>query len=148
MIRRSLAVVALLAGFACIPGYAVGDAKPDPAQIEFFEKQVRPLLVAQCIRCHGPEKQKGGLRLDSRPAMLSGGESGPAMVAGHPDESRLIKAIRYAGEVQMPPAKKLSDEQVAALAAWVKMGLPWPESPAPTAKTLSSRAPKPTRRMA
>src|SRR5208283_3986191 len=58
--------------------------------------------------------------------MLSGGESGPAMVAGHPDESRLIKAIRYAGEVQMPPAKKLSDEQVAALAAWVKMGAPWP----------------------
>ena len=80
---------------------ADGD-KPDPARIEFFESKVRPILVARCMGCHGPEKQKAGLRLDSRPAMMKGGDSGPVVQPGAPAESRLIEAIRFEGDIQMP----------------------------------------------
>jgi cytochrome c553 len=106
---------------------------PDPAQLEFFEKQVRPLLVKSCFQCHGPDKQRGGLRLDSRAAALTGGDSGPALVPGQPDKSRLVEAVRYASDtLRMPPKEKLTDQQVAVLAAWVKMGAPWPASTTPT----------------
>jgi cytochrome c553 len=128
MIRCFLAALIFLGTSASLPCYAE-EAKPDAAQIEFFEKQVRPVLVTHCQRCHGPDKQKGGLRLDSRAAMLSGGDSGPAMVAGKPDASTLIKAIRYNDAIQMPPSKKLADEHIAALTTWVKMGAPWPPAP-------------------
>src|SRR5215218_5402129 len=98
---------------AAPPRAAATDPKPDAAQTEFFEKNVRPLLVEHCQSCHGPDKQKGGLRLDSRAALLSGGESGPAVVAGEPDKSRLVKAIGYADSaLQMPPKAKLSDADV------------------------------------
>jgi len=117
--------------FLDMPARAAEPAKLDPAQLEFFEKNVRPVLVEHCLKCHGPEKQKGGLRLDSAAAMKSGGDSGPAMIVGKPDESRLIKALRYEDNIQMPPNKKLPEAQIQALAAWVKMGAPWP--PADTA---------------
>src|SRR5262249_26603663 len=122
----------LLAVYAAVPGSAAGAAenKPDAAQVEFFEKNVRHVLVANCFSCHGPEKHKGGLRLDSQAAMLAGGDSGPAMLPGKPDDSRLIKAIRYEGAIHMPPGKKLPDEHIAALTAWVKMGAPWPANTA------------------
>src|SRR5262245_21339303 len=81
--------------------------KPDPAEEEFFEAKVRPILAAHCQECHGTEKPKGGLRLDARDAMLKGGESGPVLVPGKPEESPLIEAIRYDGGVQMPPKGKL-----------------------------------------
>jgi hypothetical protein len=111
---------------------------PDPAHLEFFEKQVRPLLVQGCFGCHGPEKQRGGLRLDSRAAALAGGDSGPALVPGQPDKSRLIQAVRYASDtLRMPPKEKLTDQQVAVLTTWVKMGAPWPSSATPT-RTVSS----------
>jgi cytochrome c553 len=111
-----------------VPAQAA-DVRPDPAQVEFFEKQVRPLLVKSCHQCHGPDKKKGGLRLDSRAALLAGGDSGPAVVPGQPDKSRLVQAVRYSGDdLRMPPKGKLSDDQVAVLAAWVKMGAPWPEA--------------------
>lgn len=114
--------------------------KPDAAQLEFFEKQIRPILVNRCTKCHGAEKQKGEFRLDSRAAILKGGESGLAVVPGKPDESELIKAIRYdADSYQMPPTGKLPDEEIARLTEWVEMGAPWPtETPAGTgAKTTS-----------
>src|SRR5262249_47037690 len=69
--------------------------EPDAAGVEFFEKEVRPLLAARCHECHGPAKVKGGLRLDSRAAALAGGRSGPAVVPGQPDESLLIDAINH-----------------------------------------------------
>jgi cytochrome c553 len=125
MACRCLTALAFMGGLTCLSASAA-NAKPDPAQIEFFEKDVRPVLLAKCIKCHGPDKQSGGLRLDSRPAMVSGGDSGPAMVVGKPDESRFIKAIRYQGDIQMPPKGKLTEEQVAALTRWVKLGAPWP----------------------
>jgi mono/diheme cytochrome c family protein len=93
--------------------------------IEFFEKQIRPLLVQNCLACHG-EKRKGGLQLDSAGAMLKGGDSGPAITAGDPDDSLLIRAVRYDDEPKMPPDAKLSGEAIAALTEWVKMGAPWP----------------------
>lgn len=102
------------------------DAKPTVAQVEFFEKFVRPVLAENCFKCHGPEKQKAGLRLDARAYLLEGGESGPAIVPGQPDKSRLIQAVRHVGEVKMPPKDKLSAEQANALATWIGMGAPWP----------------------
>jgi len=85
------------------------------------------ILQETCNRCHGPLRQKGHLRLDSRAAMLSGGEGGPAIFPGNPDKSPMIVAVRYQNEdFQMPPDKPIEDAQVATLVAWVKAGAPWP----------------------
>ena len=99
----------------------------------FFEKKIRPLFVENCAKCHGADgKVKGGLRLDSREAILHGGDSGPAVVPGDLEKSVIIHAVRYTDEdMQMPPPKdgeprKLSDGQIADLSAWVKMGAPMP----------------------
>jgi mono/diheme cytochrome c family protein len=98
------------------------------AQEEFFEKTVRPVLASHCIECHGPQKQKGGLRLDSREAILKGGDSGPAIVPGKPSQSLIITAVHYDKEPQMPPKGKLRGEQVAALTRWVSLNAPWPKT--------------------
>src|ERR1041384_2858590 len=99
-----------------------------PEGVEFFEKKIRPILVDQCFKCHGESaKPKGGLRLDSRAALLRGGQSGPALVPGDPDRSLLIQAVRRtAADMEMPPERALSAQQVADLVAWVRMGAPDP----------------------
>lgn len=90
---------------------------------DYFEQQVRPLLLQRCISCHGAEKQKSGLRLDSKAGWQAGGDNGPAIIPGDPDKSLLIKAIRGAdGLTRMPPKNKLSDREIAVLAKWVKEG--------------------------
>src|SRR4051794_5945812 len=99
-----------------------------PAEAEFFEKQIRPVLSEQCWSCHGPKKQTAGLRLDSRAAMLKGGESGPAIDETDPAKSLILAAIRREGALQMPPKSKLPAPVVDALAAWVKGGARWPEA--------------------
>ncbi len=106
-----------------------GAAAPpaNPQGVEFFEKNVRPLLVAKCQSCHGTKRQQGGLRLDSRATLLKGSDNGAVVAAGEPDKSALIKAIRYDGDVQMPPKGKLPDEAIAKLTEWVKLGAPWPD---------------------
>jgi mono/diheme cytochrome c family protein len=101
------------------------------AEFEEFEKTVRPLLIESCAKCHGAEKQKGGLRLDSRQAILEGGETGPSIVAGRPGESLLLEAVRQGGELKMPPGRKLPPEQIAALERWVAAGAPWPADQKP-----------------
>src|SRR5215469_6552855 len=101
-----------------------------PEQVEFFEKNVRPLLANRCWKCHGPEKQESGLRLDAGDAVLKGGESGPVIVPGEPAKSALLVAIRYQGDTQMPPSAKLPEAELAALVAWVQMGAPWPKDAA------------------
>ena len=106
-------------------------AAPTPEQVEFFEKQVRPVLVEQCVKCHGPEKQKAELRLDSLAGVLKGADTGPVALAGQPDKSSLIKSIRHDGDLKMPEkAPKMPEPQIAALTEWVKMGMPWPEGDA------------------
>ena len=95
--------------------------------LRFFEAKVRPLLVEHCSECHGKEKQKGDLRLDSLPALLVGGESGPAIVPSEPEKSLLIEAVRYES-LEMPPAGKLDDTEIEILTRWVAMGAPWPSS--------------------
>ena len=83
-------------------------------QLQFFESKVRPLLADNCYNCHSnkAEKLKGGLYLDHGTTVLSGGDSGPSVIAGDPDKSLLIEAVRYEDpDTQMPPKKKLSDEQ-------------------------------------
>jgi cytochrome c553 len=116
---------ALIGSASPLRGAEVG--KPDPAQVEFFEKSVRPVLATKCLGCHGPEKQKGGLRLDSRSSMMRGGGSGPAIVPGDPEQSRLVEAIRYDSDIQMPPKTKLKDAEISALTEWVRRGAFWPE---------------------
>ncbi|MBX9656282.1 PSD1 and planctomycete cytochrome C domain-containing protein [bacterium] len=96
----------------------------DPAN-DFFENKVRPLLVAHCYECHSADSKKveGGLRLDSRAGWQTGGDSGPAIVPGKPEESLLIKAIRYDDSVsQMPPKGKLSDTEIRTLTEWIGKG--------------------------
>ncbi len=113
----------LLVAVACCAGTARA------ADDEFFEKKVRPLLVERCHNCHSAtaKKLRGGLRLDNRAAVLKGGDTGPAIVPGQPEKSLLIDAVRYRNEsLQMPPAGKLSDPEIAVLEEWVRRGAPYP----------------------
>jgi Protein of unknown function (DUF1553)/Protein of unknown function (DUF1549)/Planctomycete cytochrome C len=90
---------------------------------DHFEGKIRPLLLEQCIRCHGPEKQKGGLRLDSKTGWQQGGDSGPAIMPGKVEQSRLLRAISYTDrDLKMPPDKKLSETDIAELQHWVATG--------------------------
>ncbi len=109
-------------------GWSLGVLAQDkPADADkFFESRVRPLLVERCHKCHAGTMIKGKLRLDSREALLKGGETGPAIVAGKPDESRLMKAVRHQDGLAMPPNGKLNETQIAALAEWIKSGAVWP----------------------
>ncbi|MDG1897981.1 MAG: DUF1553 domain-containing protein [Fuerstiella sp.] len=97
-----------------------------PEQLEFFEARVRPLLHSRCVKCHGENEQKGGLRLDSLESLLKGGESGPAAVTGQPTKSLLLEAVRYES-FEMPPDKPLSDQEVADLESWIENGAAWPQ---------------------
>jgi cytochrome c553 len=94
---------------------------------EFFESNVRPVLVRQCLPCHSsPTSPMGGLRLDSREAILKGGLRGAAIVPGKPADSLLLRAIRQNESLKMPPSGKLKDAEIAAIAQWIEMGAPWP----------------------
>ncbi|MCA9068609.1 MAG: DUF1549 domain-containing protein, partial [Planctomycetaceae bacterium] len=109
------------------PAFVRGESS-DSREV-FFEKHVRPLLVKHCLECHGPKKQQAGLRLDGRKFLMEGNENGPAVVAGKPDDSRLMDVVKYVeGDIQMPPAGKLAAEDVAALEKWIQSGAYWPES--------------------
>jgi hypothetical protein len=107
------------------------ETAPIPAaDRDFFERKVRPLLVERCYRCHsaGAKKLRGSLRLDSRSALLRGGDSGPAAAPGHPDRSLLIQAVRHENEaLQMPPGGKLPAHEIAVLEEWVRRGAPLPD---------------------
>ena len=106
------------------------DAEPTAEQSKFFNDKVFPLLAENCFRCHSAEggKDKGGLTLDTRDAIVKGGETGTALVAGDAEKSLLVKAVTYKDpDLKMPPKDQLSGEQVAVLSEWVKMGAPWPK---------------------
>jgi cytochrome c553 len=111
------------------------DATGSPAEfsdadLEFFERQVRPLLVTHCHECHGADEASGSLRLTSRQAILRGGDTGPAIVAGDPEQSLLVDAISYGDLYQMPPKSKLPPAAIQTLIEWVRRGAPWPDDKA------------------
>ncbi|NBR85854.1 MAG: DUF1553 domain-containing protein [Proteobacteria bacterium] len=115
---------------------SVEAAEPSAAGLEFFERKVRPLLAEHCYTCHGAEKQKGQLRLDSPGAIRAGGEGGAILVAGEPDKSRLVIAVGYQNpDLKMPPKQRLTARQVADLTEWIKMGAPMLTGEAPVAAT-------------
>jgi len=141
--RSTIAIVRACACVAlCVLGQADYSFAEDTAT-EFFEKQIRPILVDRCEACHSASKGKtnGSLALDSRDGWLKGGESGPAIVPGKPSESLLISAVQYdADGLQMPPKEgggKLSDREIEALSEWVQMGAIDPRVEAPRSKAMT-----------
>ena len=113
---------------------SLGMAQEKPltrAQVDFFEKKIRPVLVENCYKCHSAksEKVKGELLLDTKAGARNGGESGPAVVPRDLKKSLLIEAVRWSDEdLQMPPKKKLAAAQITALERWVQMGAPDPRT--------------------
>ncbi len=115
---RRLAALALIVSFAAA-------ARADT----HFEAKIRPVLADACGRCHGPSKSSGGLRVDSREALLKGGDNGPAIIPGDPAKSLLLKALRHdEGVSPMPPKTPRDPARVADFTAWVKAGAPWPKA--------------------
>ena len=110
--------------------------------MEFFEKKIRPVLAAECYECHGGTKRKGGLALDSREGLRTGGESGAAIVPGKPEESLLIRSITHADpDLKMPgKAPKLDERVIADFVAWVKMGAPDPRTAPDKVVTASAQS--------
>ena len=116
----------ILCGLFSVVSASGADGEFPREQIEFFEKQIRPVLAAQCWNCHSDAKQESGLRLDSRAAVLKGGDRGEAVKVGDGAASLLVHAVRYDEELKMPPNGRLAPEQVAAFSRWIDLGLPWP----------------------
>ena len=116
--------------FLWTPAFLVCNAALGQQQGDFFEKHVRPVLANNCFACHSKAKM-GGLQLDSGEHLKKGGQDGPVVVAGDPDKSLLILAVRKTHErIKMPPQGKLSDQEINDLTAWVRAGAVWPETPA------------------
>ncbi|HVR36004.1 MAG TPA: PSD1 and planctomycete cytochrome C domain-containing protein [Methylomirabilota bacterium] len=119
-------------------------ASTDAGDIEFFEARIRPLLATHCYECHSARENtsKGGLTLDTREGVLKGGHSGPVLVPGDPDRSRLVQAVRHLNEdLKMPPeSDKLTEPEIADLAAWVRLGAPDPRTGPDTPAIESSNA--------
>ena len=97
-----------------------------------FEREIRPIFVEHCQKCHGQSKQMAGLRLDSRKAALAGGGNGPVLLPGKPADSRLVQMLKPAAEKRMPPKVPLTDKQIGLIEDWVRAGAAWPESASAT----------------
>jgi hypothetical protein len=115
----------------------------DPSR--HFTDKVKPLLESRCVSCHGPDKVKGGLRMDSRAALLKGGDNGPAIVPGKPDDSLILQAVMHSKkDLEMPPKEKLTTNDIDMLRQWIAAGAPWPEN---VVMTAPAEAPKPGERI-
>ncbi len=122
--RRSIPVL-LLVLLAAAPLAAQPNPAFSPQALSFFETSVQPLLKANCQPCHNQKTRSGGLALESREDVLTGGNRGPAVKPGAPNDSRLIQAVEQKGELKMPLGGRLKDEQIAVLRQWVEQNLPW-----------------------
>ncbi|MDR3619947.1 MAG: PSD1 and planctomycete cytochrome C domain-containing protein [Paludisphaera borealis] len=124
------AIALIVAATLAAPSRAADAPKPSPEEVAFFETSIRPILVESCQKCHGPKKQQSGLRVDSREALLKGGDLGPAVTPGKPGESPLVKAVLHheGDDLKMPPDKKLPDAAIQAIQKWVESGAAWGES--------------------
>ncbi|WP_010586705.1 PSD1 and planctomycete cytochrome C domain-containing protein [Schlesneria paludicola] len=137
--RRSIQWLICLGLVACSSAKCAEPAAPAPtttefdaSSLEFFEKEVRPILTARCLECHssaggGP---KGGLQLDSRDGFLKGGDTGPAVSLTDPATSLFLSAINYGDLYQMPPKSRLPASEITTLTKWIEQGLPWPKESA------------------
>jgi hypothetical protein len=132
-------LVACLVTAAMCRGVEAAPTVANPAEAAFFETHVRPVLVERCGSCHGAEKQKAGLRLDSLVGLLRGGESGPAIEPGDPAASNLVAAIRHESW-EMPPDGRLPDDQIVAIERWIAAGAPWPGAK-PAAELIAAGLP-------
>jgi mono/diheme cytochrome c family protein len=123
--RTGLVIVALLAVLG------VARAEPPaitPAQgVEYFEKHIRPILTEHCLACHGPDKQRGELRLDSKASFLKGGTNGALIQTKEPDRSLILAVLSHTGEVKMPPKAKLPEPALEQIKTWVHLGAPYPD---------------------
>lgn len=124
LVMRSLAATEDPAVSPATAAASVAVASDDKA--EFFTSKVLPILESRCFECHGDADVEAELHLTSRKAILTGGESGAAMVPGDPDRSLIIQAMRYES-FQMPPRNKMPDEEIAIIAKWIQDGAEWPE---------------------
>jgi mono/diheme cytochrome c family protein len=120
-------LIALAIALWIVAGARADEANPADG-LRLFDEKIHPVLAGTCFRCHGDQKVAGDLRVNSREALIAGGDSGPAIIPGKPAESLLIKAIKHADDVSaMPPDKELRADQIAAFEAWIAAGAPWPE---------------------
>ncbi len=110
------------------------------SEIEFFEKRIRPVLVAKCYECHSTVAAviKGGLTLDSRDALRKGGDTGPGVVPGKPNESLLFSALQH-DSFQMPPGGKLPDSVINDFKLWILAGAADPRDMPPNPKQLAAQ---------
>ncbi|NRA95630.1 MAG: DUF1553 domain-containing protein [Planctomycetes bacterium] len=127
MLLRTRLVPLFLIQVTCLAPLAAQDG------VTFFKKEIRPLLQAHCVKCHGNGASfKGGLRLTHRTFLIAGGQSGPAVDSDAPKRSRLLQMVSYKDDHhRMPPTGKLPQEKLDALHRWVEMGAPWPDGPVP-----------------
>jgi hypothetical protein len=131
MIRSTSALVTVLLSLPAIAGRA---QEPPAADLEFFERRIRPIFAEHCYECHAGPDVEGGLHLDASSGWLEGGDSGPAIEPGNPDESLLIEAVHYGGHIEMPPGGKLPDQTIRRLEEWVARGAPAPRDLSPMPK--------------
>lgn len=125
----------LLLFLASLGGVRAAELSPG----QHFLESVKPLLDSRCISCHGHDKVKGGLRLDSRAATLKGGDNGPALIPGKPQDSLLLQAVMHTKpDLEMPPKEKLTARDVAVLERWILDRAPWPEAPAPKVEVAAT----------
>ncbi|HKD35840.1 MAG TPA: DUF1549 domain-containing protein, partial [Pirellulales bacterium] len=141
---RSFAVALIAAaGVACATDSlaVAGDSSGQPSSksADLFAAKIRPVLTNVCLECHSGDKPENGLRLNSRAALLHGGDSGPPVIPGKPDESLLVKAVRRIEDLQMPPDDKLPDETVKAFEDWVRGGADWSGGDLTASKSASEK---------
>ena len=97
-------------------------------QLDHFERSIRPVLIQHCIACHGPQRQEGDLRLDSREAMLTGGTRGSAIDLSKQGDSLLLKALRHQDGLEMPPEGRLPEGVLSNFSRWIKQDAAWPRT--------------------
>jgi hypothetical protein len=119
--RLRFAAIAALGFFSPLLGQS-----PPPEHAEFFEKRIRPILAARCQSCHNPKAGTAGLDLTSSSGLRKGADSGPVIVPGDVEKSRLLQVVGYQERIKMPPTGKLPDNELEQLSEWVKIGAPWP----------------------
>ena len=127
--RRTASAFSFFVATWLVAGIASAESSGQLSGEEFFENRIRPVLVEKCLSCHGSDNAEQGLRLDAPAYLLTGGDSGPAIVPGNPDDSLLIQAVRRTrDDLQMPPDDPLPADVVADFEHWVSTGAVWPES--------------------